>query len=527
MKGGFHSSAVALLILVAPAWAGGEASRTGLAPEAALVIVTSRSFGMARAGNGFVIGDGTLVVTCDHLVTEESRLGEHRMEAFVTVFSPYLGEACDARIVASDHKLDLAVLEVPWPGHPALSLADANAVTSAHCARVVGLAATLRGLDEGNTPDAEHAVFPVDREELPIAYIGIRDHEPRLVAMEGVGRLGAGWSGSPILLPDSSVALGCFASVSGVSLGGQSLAQEAKGPAVSGVPALLGEAFRDRAAGPGPARRTSPNDAREVCALALRAVNLVQREQYASAQEAARTLVQHRPDSALAHKMLACASEHLGQVEAAREEYQRALQLDPNDVRAQLLYAQFLGTRGEPNAARQVLEPLWRSGRARDVVAIALVNLQSEQKEFSRCLEILEEATRFNPRNAYLWQQTAGCRMQAQGRAAAVEPLTRAVELYPERGPFRGSLAHLLEATGDLDGAEKHFRQLLEVEPDNPVVYCWLAQFLLKHRPQAIEEARKTAEKALSLPPRPSLPRATIEQLLAEIRARAEPNAQE
>jgi Tfp pilus assembly protein PilF len=527
MKGGFYSSVVALLLLVAPMWAGREASRTGVAPEAALVLVTSRSFGMAGAGNGFVIGDGTLVVTCDHLVTEQSRLGEHRMEAFVTVFSPYLGEACDARIVASDRKLDLAVLEVPWPGHPALSLADANAVMSARFARVVGLPATLMDLDEGNTPGAERAVFPVDREELPIAYIGIRDHEPRLVAMEGVGRLGAGWSGSPILLPDSSVVLGCFASVSGVSMGSQSLRNEAKGPAVSGVPALLGEAFRDRAACPGPARRESPDDAREVCALALRAVNLVQREQYASAQEAARALVQHRPDSALAHKLLACGSEHLGQVEAAREEYQRAMQLDPNGLNIRLLYAQCLGAHGDPNGARQVLEPLWRSGRARDLVAIALVNLLGEQKEFARCFQILEEAVKSNPRNAYLWQQTAGCRMQVQGPAAAVEPLARAVELYPERGPLRGSLAHLLEATGDLDGAEKHFRTLLEVEPDNPVVYCWLAQFLCKHRPQAIEEALKAAEKALALPPRVSLPRRTIEQLIAEIRTRAEPGAQE
>jgi hypothetical protein len=58
------------------------------------------------------------------------------------------------------------------------------------------------------------------------------------------------------------------------------------------------------------------------------------------------------------------------------------------------------------------------------------------------------------------------------------------------------------------------------------VVYCWLAQFLLKHRPQASAEALKTAEKALSLPPRASLPRETIEQLIANIRPRTEPDTQ-
>ena len=159
-------------------------------------------------------------------------------------------------------------------------------------------------------------------------------------------------------------------------------------------------------------------------------------------------------------------------------------------------------------------------------MATALVNLLGEQKEYSRCIEILGEATRFNPRNAYLWQQMAACRAQSQGPAAGIEPLTRAVDLYPERGPFRGSLARLLEATGNLDEAEKHLRTLLEVEPENPVVYCGLAQFLSRHRPQAIQEARNMAEKALDLPPRASLPRRVIEKLTTDIRSRIEPNEQ-
>jgi regulator of sirC expression with transglutaminase-like and TPR domain len=57
-------------------------------------------------------------------------------------------------------------------------------------------------------------------------------------------------------------------------------------------------------------------------------------------------------------------------------------------------------------------------------VAIALVNLLGEQRQFSRCFQILEEAVKSDPRNAYLWQQMAGCRAQAQGPAAAIEPLT-------------------------------------------------------------------------------------------------------
>ena len=100
---------------------------------------------------------------------------------------------------------------------------------------------------------------------------------------------------------------------------------------------------------------------------------------------------------------------------------------------------------------------------------------------------------------------------------------TKAVELLPERGPFRGQLAHLLEHLGRLDEAEKHFRELLNVEPDNPVVHLWLARFLGKHRPQAKDEALKEAKIALELPPRKDLPIDKIEKIIQELQSKTAP----
>ena len=525
MKSSACCAAVAslALLLAGSAWAGPEAA----APEAALVIVTSRSFAKAGAGNGFVVGDGTLVVTCDHAVMERSDHGEHRMEAFVGVFSPYLGEACSARIVASDPELDLAVLEVPWEGHPSLFLADANEVLSARRARVMGRYATVHRLGDWDSGAPEAEPFQVDQEERPLAFVGVRKENPRVVVLDGSGQMGRGWSGSPMLLPGTSTAVGCMARIDKIGVGHSARRERASGPAASQVRSLLGEAFQGRVANTGRVCLKSSKDAREVCALALRADSLIQREQYESAREAAHAFVQHRPESAFAHKMLAYASEHVGQAEAARAEYGRALKLDPNDLNIQLLYAQFLGTQNEPNAALQILEPLWRSGRSHDLVGIALVSLLGQRKEWARCGAILEEVVQSHPRNAHLWQQMGACRLQAQGPAAALAPISRAVELFPERGPYRGGLARLLEMTGAFDEAENHFRKLLEVEPENPVVYCWLAEFLSKHHPQAREEAVKVAEKALSLPPRPGLPREKIEEMIRRIREPASSTAPE
>jgi len=242
------------------------------------------------------------------------------------------------------------------------------------------------------------------------------------------------------------------------------------------------------------------------------------RDRYDAALPAARAFLELRPGSAWGHRKLAAALKGTGQKTAARDSYRRALELGPKAEFPQILYAQFLAEQGEPNEARRILELLWQSGSARADAAIALVDHLRSQRELTRCLPILEEAVRICPRHSILWQQMAGVRLELQGPQAGIEPIARAVELCPERGPFRAGLAQLLEKTGALDEAEKHYRRLLEVEPQNRVVYYWLADFLRKHRPQAGPEALQIAEKALSLPPRPGLTQEIIQALIEKIR---------
>lgn len=513
----------ALMLAAVPA--GAQETRPG--PEAALVVAISRTFGGLHAGNGFVVGDGTWVVTCDHLAFDKSLAGRHRLETFVSVYSPYLGEACDARVVATDEKLDLAVLQVAWKGHPAVVLADANEVLTARRGRVIGLASAAHRIDQWDTSLPQEELFRVDAEERSISFVGVRGGDPREVALAGHGQLGPGWSGSPLLQAGTNTALACFSSINTLTAGREHTVRDvAWGAAVSQVPRLLGLAPQDVRLQSARTWLPRPQDARAACSLALQTAGLLRSGHGAAALEPARALIHCRPDSAFAHKVLACASDDINDVQTARGEYRRALELDPNSLHTQLLYAQFLGKQGEPNAARQILEPLWRAGRARDLVAIALVSLFGERRELDHCREILDEAVRTCPRNAYLWQQMAACRLQAEGPAAAIEPITRAMELYPERGPFRAGLAELQEGVGALDEAERHFRKLLEIEPENPVVYYWLARFLSKHRPQAVPEALEVAGKALALPVHEGLPRQKIEDLIQSLRTQAPSTAE-
>ncbi len=523
MKGIWKRVICLVLAFAGCAFCGSQAVPADGLPRSALVMVTTRYLSGTRAGNGFIVGDGTLVITCDHLVNESSKTGAHRCEGFVSVFSPYLGQACDARILASDEELDLAVLEVPWKGYPALSLASDDAILDANSVRVIGLSKVIDRLEDWDSVNSPEG-FDAQEEVLPVAYVGVRGRVPRLIALNKAEAVGPGWSGSAIVLPQTGDIVGCITSVHRNF--DRFLRQGAEGPTVSQAFGLLGDGFDQ-----GRLRRTetcleSPADAHEACALALRTSCLQRPQKYESAMESARAFIRLRPELGFGHRMLAYAAERANQPDVAAESYRRAMELDPNSLSTQLVYAQFLTDNGKPDEAKQILEPLWQAGESRGLVAIGLANLLDTQREFLYCTEILEKATQSEPRNANLWQMLAACRAQTQGPTAAIEPLTRAVELHPEEGRPRGMLARVLEMTGNLDEAEKHFRKLLEVEPSNPVVYCWLAQFLSKRRPEASQGALKLAEKALELPPHPSLPREKIEQLVTSIRGQIGANPQ-
>ena len=142
-----------------------------------------------------------------------------------------------------------------------------------------------------------------------------------------------------------------------------------------------------------------------------------------------------------------------------------------------------------------------------------------EKKEFQRCSDLLSEAIEVNPDNAYLWVNLGACQMQLGKTNDVIVSISKAVELMPQRGPFRVQLAQLLEKENRLDEAEKHFRRLLTLEPDNPVVHFWLAEFLVKHRPAAADEALKEAQIAFELPAKGGLKKQDIKKLIEKIQS--------
>lgn len=493
------------------------AEATSIHPQDSLVVVTSSAPMGKRAGNGFVIGDGTLVVTAHHLVFEESEKGQHRMAGLVTVFSPYLGDAADTEIVAADGQLDLAVLKVPWKGHPALTLADANSIVLAERVEIIGIPKILSHLHPGaNTTLVKD--FDVQHDNLAVDFVAVRQRIPRFISLSGTGKLGDGWSGSPMLLAGTQKAAGCFTRLHWTE--GQKL-RSGQGPAITQVKHLLANAGKAKTLHPTEPVLTKAKDGTNVFLTFLQAYSYYMAQKFESASEQIQSVIHLRPGSAFAYTLSASIAEHLGKYEQAEENYQKALKLNPKGHELKIMYAQFLSSR-QPDKALEVLQNLWEYELLKPSVALSMFNILAKRGEFQRCSELLREALKVNSNNAYLWLNLGACYLHLGKPDDAIGPMTKAVKLLPERGPFRGQLARTLEKIGKLDEAEKHFRELLKIEPDNPVVHMWLAGFLAKHRPSAKEEALKEAQVALDLPAKGGLTKQTIEQFIHDLQSKSD-----
>jgi len=490
-------------------------------PQNALVLVNMRSVMGRRAGNGFVTGDGTLVVTAHHLVFEQSKQGRHEMAGLVSVISPYLGDGCEAKIIAANDKLDLAILKIPWKGHPALRLADESGLLSIERVVVIGMPGTIRGIGKGSDEFLPEN-FDMQRENLTVDFVAVRRQIPRFISLSEVGQLGHGWSGSPMLLPDSTIIVaGCFTGLRRSKQGDMERIS-ARGPAVTQVRHLLKQSRWEKSLIPSDSVLSRPEDGIDAFVLFAQAYNCLMNDKYESASGSIEKFIGLRPESYLGYALAANNAEKNKKFDIAEQYYQKALKLNPEGTTLKILYAQFLSGH-QPDRALELCQDIWKYDKFKPHISLSMVNILSERGEYQRCVELLSEAVKVNPENAYLWFNLGACHFYLGEQDDAVANMTKAVELLPETGPFRGQLARLLENVGKLDEAEKHFRELLKIEPNNPVVHFWLAEFLSKHRPHAKDEALQKAQTALELPPRKSLPKQKIEQLIQDLRPKTTP----
>jgi tetratricopeptide (TPR) repeat protein len=490
-----------------------EPAASGAAEQKPLVILFSRSITGTTCGNGFVIGDGTLIVTARHVIYPERLGGMHQGDAFITVLSPYLGDACEADVVAQDRALDLAVVRVSgWEGHPAAQLAEEADVAAAETVWLVGWADAVAAVTAGK-PALLEGALTTQSCEITVHSVNVRRSVMQSVLSESPPA-GAGWAGAPMVLGGDGKVAGCYART-------QSAGAAGFGAAVGIIRELIARAGDSTALNRPATKTLSAADASAATGRYLRGVAASAAGDGAGALEQFQAFVQLRPACAIGYRDAAGQAWTTERLDDAQHLYARALEIDPSSVSARVLYGQLLHQRHMPVHALEHLRYAWEHGRvsSRSAALIPLCNLLREQGKDEECAQLLAEALKQNPADGFLWNYLGQSRAAMKDHRGAADALARSAELMPENEPARLQAAQEYVLADDLSKAEAQFRAAAGEHPDSSWAHYFLAKFLARDSARR-EEALREAEQALTLADRPgAVPRAQVQALIPAIRS--------
>ena len=489
-------------------------------PSDALVVVMTNTFSGKRTGYGSVIGDGSLVVTAYHIAFESSELCLHTMPGIVTVISPYLGDLCNGRIIAADQELDVAVLEIPWRGHPSLELAPNEKLHKLDYGEFVSY---MGGAATTETPPWGELIT----EKLPVKSVSCRRGIPIQIVLEGYGQLQDGWSGCPII--SEKLLVGCFTTKFSVepkiklnvmpdeSFYNSRRQDNAYGPAAGLIRKLIFDADKVENMRPSKTVMKQPKETQKATNHLLRAFSISAGDKIS--QEVIDQVEQFlnlRPKSALGTAYLAVCQEK-AQKPDTETTYQRAIEYDKTNFYTRATYGQFLMNSGRMNGAReQFLQAKQLDPDTRMMDTMLVQILGSSGKSEEALAEIAQIKVR-DQKNAYLLFFEGGIHVQKGETDKGIEFLKGAIKLWPENIVFRQGIVVAMEKTGAFEEAEKHLRDIILLAGDDPIAYYALAFFLSSHRPEARAEAIELAQRALNLSTQKGLDSTQIQNLLNKL----------
>lgn len=201
------------------------------------------------------------------------------------------------------------------------------------------------------------------------------------------------------------------------------------------------------------------------------------RRDYAAALADFRDVLAERPEFADVRHLTGVCLSFVGQPEAALEEFDRALELNPGYIEAHLNKALTLNELGRFDEARAAFEAAW----------------QAEQKSggpFSSPVTALLANAHAEVGDLY---------MEAGDPRKAAEQYRSALEMRPRFADIRNKLGKALLEAGELEQAESELGTALQ---DNPnFVAARINLGLVKYRRGAKDEALRDWETALQAAP--------------------------
>jgi tetratricopeptide (TPR) repeat protein len=490
------ASGVCLLALAAPARAADRVD------QAVVPILVANLMGN-HYGSGFAIGDGSWVVTCHHVVAYPLAPGKTYVQRYVTVTSPWTGEAETARVAATDAAADLALLKLETRGLPALPLAPREEIEkfgsdpekkTAHLV-LAGYPPPI------HIPGPDEAIV-VKRDEGELMASGIAEGVPMFV-LHPCPNAGPGWSGGPLYLAESGAVVGIFHAL--IARKSEPDTFFPRAVSAARLYALLEQAgvkdFAPFLNPPAPA--AAPDDQSAVVFRhEVRASLAAMHGQWQVAIEERQAQLKLRPRSARAQAALAGALFAQGKHDEGLAGFAESARLDPRRARTFGAWGAALEQAGQLKEAEERLRRAVELAPDDVDLQISLAGLLQRQHRFEDARAPIARALEAAPLHP-LARGLHGASLVDDGKPEeGIAALREAVALSgqtPFARSLRMSLVDALKKSKRWDEAEKELRAMLTGAGDDALSHYYLASFLNERGKR--EEARQEAQRCLDAKP--------------------------
>lgn len=441
--------------------------------------------------SGFVIGDGSLIATAAHCVDIENRKQE-AMSHGIYVASAYYGDVFPCKLVATDPKLDLALLRPNWSEHPALVLGTEQELASAPELWVASRSFNDKTAFRNTSPQSikNRALGLARMESLPVKSVG-RKKGLSLIKLGDTRFVVGGWSGSPIINPANGhlvgltirlrqkYGLGVFKQRDAIACGIETIRHF-----------LQKHQMLSQASAPSPTLAPVPHAA--AAYEILRRFPHTFNSDIETAYHQIQTLVSLRPESPVAHQYAALMAAAFFKREPELESF-KAMAIDhlQQSVTLNNQNPHGLAFAGEHMQQYDHPNEVWRySQQALSLDPnneLALYNsfLHQRSRDPNLACELARELTHRHPQIGDFWRHYSDILYQLERYPAAVDAAQHAIASNP-KGLYGRLLARALEKCGRLDEAQDTFETMIR---DCACQSCWLdyANFLLDHRTRNTE----------------------------------------
>ena len=204
-----------------------------------------------------------------------------------------------------------------------------------------------------------------------------------------------------------------------------------------------------------------------------------------------------------AHLLLA-----VGQVDAARADIQRALEIAPNDANAASLQTIMAIVQGDKDSALQIAQRAVSAAPESATARIALSYAQQARFDLPGARADVEKAVELDPHNALAWARLAELHSSFGDLDKAMAAAQRAVELEPNLARTQTVLgfAHLMLI--NTRQAQETFEKAIALDQADPLPRLGLG--LAKIRDGKLDEGSRELEVAASLDPSNALVRSYL-----------------